>query len=408
MSVHEEQISPRSILRIEKGQLGPVAKTPDEGIEIRPFTLFIGKQGTGKSLVSQLVYFFENLPFLSKYFAARVEPQATATTIIRRALDSLRSANRAFATFAAPSVTITWHATADEQPLSLSMDRRNRRVRPAKALEQRVEEFTASGYHVPPGGGALFVPAERVLYSHGRPTAWQLLSLPVTLVLFADMMEQVGELVEQWEGEPDTEEGQWARQMGREMLRGEAYRWQKRWKWRVDEQTQMDIDMASSGQKANWPLALLAQVLPTWRRERFIGWPFSLHVEEPEIHLHPEAQVLMVHLLAHLVRQGFRVVVSTHSLTVLYALNNLLLASALGEQTHEGVPPPEVRLSPEKVAAYLFDERGGVHSLLDEEERFVDEEMLGAIDALLGAEMNRIMVMTSRKGSQEPQDAVFS
>jgi len=46
----------KNTLRIERGRLGPLMKTPEEGIEIRPLTLFIGRQGTGKSLVSQLAY----------------------------------------------------------------------------------------------------------------------------------------------------------------------------------------------------------------------------------------------------------------------------------------------------------------------------------------------------------------
>ena len=390
----------KNTLRIERGRLGPLMKTPDEGIEIRPLTLFIGKQGTGKSLVSQLAYFFENLPFLSKYFAARGEPETTATTIIRRALDSLRSAHRSFATFAAPSVTIAWH-TEGKQVLRFSMDRRNRRVRPTTALESFVKAYISPDYRIPKGGNALFVPAERVIYSHGSPTVWQLLSFPVTLLLFAEAMESAGSLLDKWEGQDTVSEGQWVRHVGHKILRGEAYRWKKQWKWRIDEQTQMDIDMASSGQKANWPLVVLAQVLPVWRKEGIIGWPFSLHVEEPEIHLHPEAQVWMVHLLAYLARQGFRIVISTHSLTILYALNNLLLASTLGEQPHPDIPPSEVRLPPDMVAAYLFNERGEVQSLLDEQEGFIDEAVLGEVNASLSDEMNRIMMAAASPKAPE-------
>ena len=396
----KEQRFPKSILQIQKGQLGPVVKTPDKGIEIRPFTLFIGKQGTGKSLISQLAYFFENLPFLSKYVAARSGPEVTAATIIRKALDSLRSANRSFAAFASPSVTIAWHTARDRQVWRFSMDRRNRRIRPAKALEDAVKQFISPDYSIPKEGCAIFVPAERVIYSHGSPAAWQLLSFPITLLLFAEVMESAGSLLEKWSGEVPVEPKwiQRIREIGRKMLRGEAYRWQKRWKWRVNERTQMDIDMASSGQKANWPLVVLAQVLPAWRQEGVIGWPFALHVEEPEIHLHPEAQVWMVHLLAYLARQGFRIVVSTHSLTILYALNNLLLASALDERPYPQVPAPDVRLTPDMVAAYLFSEQGEVKSLLDEKEGFIDEDVLGEVNASLSDEMNRIMMKTSTTG----------
>ncbi len=109
----------------------------------------------------------------------------------------------------------------------------------------------------------------------------------------------------------------------------------------------------------------------------------------------------MVHLLAYLARQGFRIVISTHSLTILYALNNLLLASALGEQSRPDIPPSEVRLLPDMVAAYLFSEQGEVQSLLDEREGFIDEAVLGEVNASLSDEMNRIMVAAASPKAPE-------
>ncbi len=386
MTTHRQRVDVLSI----KGKLGAITTLPPKGLEIRPFTLFIGQQGTGKSLVSQLAFFFENLPFLLAYVEAErgeQEPQV----LLRYILDGLRSRERAFGVFADPSVTVCWRSPLHAKKLCFHMDCRNRQVTPWRALSDYIQEQEALS--IPPRGYALYVPAERMLYAHSaKPSTWRLLSLPNTLTLFADAVEDAASLLANWEGGvPDTEAGRKAYEMSRRMLGGYAYRWGTVWKWRFEEDKQIDIDMASSGQKANWALALLAQVLPTWKARREIGTPFTLHVEEPEIHLHPQAQKRMVHLLAYLVRQGFRVVVTTHSLTVLYTLNNLLLASALGDVPFEGVPAPEVRLQPGEVAAYLFERSGRVRDILSREARFIDETTLGSVGDDLGEEMNRIL-----------------
>lgn len=377
-------------LQIKKGALGPIQNLPRDGLKLYPFTLFIGKQGTGKSLVSQILYFFRNLSFLVQFYRADLGPETGPEAIVRNALDELRSARRAFGVFAAPSVSISY--ICDRQVLGIGMDRRNRRIVPHRRLRDKILDLIQRGKGTPLGD-ALYVPAERVLYSHARgPEPWRILAVPSTLSRFATVLEQVGETFKEWPGgEPDTEEGKWVRRMGRQALAGEAYRIGDYWKWDYGGEERLDIDMASSGQKANWPIILLAEVLFSWRRDQRIPANFALHVEEPEIHLHPDAQVAIVKILAYLVNHGFRVLVTTHSLTVLYALNNLLAASALPEDLVEpGVPEPEVRLKPGMAGAYLFREDGVVVSLVDEETGLLSEAELAEVDEQLTVESNRI------------------
>jgi hypothetical protein len=216
--------------------------------------------------------------------------------------------------------------------------------------------------------------------------------LPSTLKFFAEAIEEASALSKNWKnGEIGNEERLWLRQKGLEALAGEAYRWGDDWKWRVNARTQLDIDMASSGQKANWSILLLAQAMFSWREDGIIRDGFTLHVEEPEIHLHPEAQAKMIEILAYLVQKGFHVVVTTHSLTALYKLNNLLLASALDEKIQaDSIPPAVVRLNPEQIAAYHFQADGVVANILDRDARFISEVELGEVGDQLSQEMNHI------------------
>jgi len=381
------------ILWVKRGHLGPIRQFPEGGLRVYPFTLFIGKQGTGKSLVSQLIYFFRNLPFLVQTYRAQLGPDAGPEVIVRQALDDLRSARRAFAVFAAPSASLTYISPRYPRGLGIGLDKRNRRVYPQKSLQEEIKRLER-GRGVGRLGDALYIPAERVLYSHARsPEVWRILPLPYfTLGRFAAVLEEAGSVFKDWpNGQPDTEEGRWVRERGKQALAGEVHRVGDYWKWDFGGEERLDIDMASSGQKANWPLVLLAEALFSWRRDREIPEDFAIHVEEPEIHLHPAAQVAMVNILAYLVNHGFRVLVTTHSLTVLYALNNRIEASALPEDYIEpGIPEPEVRLKPGKVGAYFFREDGVVVDLVDKELGVISETELAEVGESLVIQANRI------------------
>jgi len=148
--------------------------------------------------------------------------------------------------------------------------------------------------------------------------------------------------------------------------------------------------MASSGQRANWSIPYIGRTLFSLRGTGDIATELTLFVEEPEIHLHPGAQRELVKILALLVNRGFRVVVTTHSLTVLYTLNNLLQASKLGSRHSDDVPGPELRLDPDQVSVYAFEAGREPRQLVDREKAFVDERDLGLVAEELSAELNRI------------------
>jgi len=184
-------------------------------------------------------------------------------------------------------------------------------------------------------------------------------------------------------------------------LGGEAYRRGELWKWRFNisqkKTGSLDLDMASSGQRANWPVVLLGETLFSLRKRGKIQKDFTIFVEEPEVHLHPAAQVEMVNILAYLVNNGFRVVVTTHSLTILYALNNLVMANSIkSRKDRPGLPPEKAWLPKDNVAAYALGD-GKPKNLVDKESGFISEQELGYISEELHETMNRISSMTYKK-----------
>ncbi len=324
-------------LQAKLNVLGPIRELPPGGLRLYPLTLFIGKQGTGKTLMSQKIYFEENS-------ATNFSPPQNLST--------------------------TWLS-----PTTKTCTRT--RVRIGTSL-----------------GNALYIPAEREFYFYAPapdPITWTALFESVLLTHFAFVMEEAGETFKKWpNGEPDTEEGKWIHQIGREAFAGAACWEDGQWKWAWGERERLNMVEASSGQKTGWPIVLLAEVLFSWRRDKKIPFGFVLHVDNPEAHLHPEAQVAVVKILAYLVNQGFRVLVTTHSLIVLYTVNNLLAADRIQNHMEPGLPEPEVRLKPGTVGAYLFQEDGRVVSLVDEETGFISEAEMAEVGEILMVQANRM------------------
>jgi hypothetical protein len=312
----------------------------------------------------------------------------------------MRSSHRSFAGLTVPNVTLRWQGAlassgihGQPKDLGLNVQTATSDVNPKQPLASLVEEIRGSKHE--PLLTAAFVPTERLLHAMALgPTSLQVMSAPIPLQTFARMMEVAGRIQSDWpDGVPDTAQGKWIRDRLLGALRGEAHLRGNAWRWEFDvegKKHQIDLDMASSGQRANWPLSIIPQVLFSLRARGDLADGFTLYVEEPEIHLHPDAERAVIEVLAYLVRNGMRVVITTHSLTVLYTINNLLMASRLSKKDLSDEIPAEIRLQPEDVAAYHLKQDGSIESLLSDGAT-IDEEALARVADALSLQMNRIL-----------------
>lgn len=391
----------RETLTIKSGCLGPLQT---QELEVRPLTLVIGRQGTGKSLLAQVLYLFRALPELLNFEIAarkagsgRRAAKVDLDDALRGVIDGLRSARRRFANLTKPSVALEWsgvlawnHGSKARRKLGFSAQHVTRQVEPRRNMR----DFAAAVGRSPRiRAGALFVPAERILLSIlPDPTVYRGLQLPLLFEAYArnvdDLYGAFDDLGDAHRLHPDVLT--MTRDLA-EVFGGSTHRTPSTWKWRFHDASgdrSIDLDMASSGQRAS---GLLGTLLPTLLALQLAGRlpsPFTLYLEEPEIHLHPRAEVALVEALALLVRQGVRVVVTTHSLTVLYTLNNLLLSSKLPDR-------PDTFLTPDEVEAWHLRD-GLAVSLLDRDEGFIDERELGSVGDDLMVTMNRIAAELQR------------
>lgn len=386
--------------RIVSGALGPVPKCE---LSIKPMTVFIGRQGTGKSLVAQTLFAFEELPFLMALVGGRRGgSRHTAQALFGEVLDQLRSSSRRFATFANKRVHIQWRRGKGFEGLGKMPDalefrayRNNRQISVGNATTKFLEGLRTKK----PTHNAIFFPTERMMMSQlHTAVSQQVLSLPITFTLFTQWLDQfaVVEAAGWSKNRPPTAEGQLVDELNAAALGGAAGRLGDQWKWVMQDAARskltFDLDMASSGQRANWSIGFIGRTLFSLRGKGDVADELTLYIEEPEIHLHPSAQRELVKMCALFVNSGMRVVITTHSLSVLYTLNNLLQAGLLGAETTSsaGVPDPRFRLAAKNVSVYAFTQNKAPRQLVDEKRAFIDERELGSIGDELSTELNHI------------------
>jgi len=388
-----------------QGGLGPIQATSSPlTLEISPLTIFIGSQGTGKSLISQLLYFFHDAEYLlSNYFK-----QEGIDATVQKVVEGIRSGeltNRALGSFlTTDSVYVTYKTNYQElaNESEIVFYRSNRKINPRGLFRKQIDQWLNRFLDDPSISGkidsqAIFIPAERTFFSrfiNADPTIIGSNSLPITMREFAKVLSKTAETHIGWENQLQQmpEEAKEIDQLVRSVLGGRATSAKKgpyarKWQWLPENSNQpLEIEMASSGQMGTWPLVSTEQALFGWQQSKR---PLFIHIEEPETHLHPAAQVAIVKTLAYLANHGFRLVITTHSLVVLYLLNNLTLAyQKLPNKTIDNMPSPQERLEPQSLSTYLFAE-GTVQSILDETGQ-IDEGLLGRVIGNLEVEFNRL------------------
>ena len=157
----------------------------------------------------------------------------------------------------------------------------------------------------------------------------------------------------------------------------------------------------SSGQQELLPMWVLIDLLSN--RESGAAGSELFYIEEPEAHLFPAAQsLLMEFLISSFVsnRNKKKLVITTHSPYILSKLNNFLKAGSLAEQKRNvaqvsSVVPRECWLTQDKVVAYAI-ENGTLNPLITEDGLIdasyidsVSDEVSEAFSKLLDIEFAR-------------------
>jgi len=127
---------------------------------------------------------------------------------------------------------------------------------------------------------------------------------------------------------------------------------------------EMPLQRAPSGYRELAPLVYATRYM--------LDKEHVIFVEEPEAHLHPDAQVIITRALAGLSKHCY-VIVTTHSITVLDEISNLLRLNKISNKSRFGYEEWE-GLSPENVGIFLFSD-GKVQELEIDEDGIEESDL---------------------------------
>ena len=256
-----------STIEVVSGRIGSIRA--GQSIVLRPLTLLLGEQGTGKSLISQLAYVFSNLDFLLQYEEARLGPGASAKKLLKNVLDNIRDGDALFRSLIDRNnfTNICWKEEGADV-ICFEIEPRRGSIKMNSNMRKLVREnkkrhsgdWKKSIPGIPAYPQATYVSAERVLLSHANPMAWGILSVPLTLIMLGEDIAKAARSYSLIKEHMNKEE--WY-----DILGGIVARQNERWKWETPEGRIIGIGSASTGQKMTWPLLLLADALPVWEEE---------------------------------------------------------------------------------------------------------------------------------------------
>ena len=164
----------------------------------------------------------------------------------------------------------------------------------------------------------------------------------------------------------------------REILRGE-YVFEDEQDWIDNELYRVNVANASSGQQEALPMLLMLSTVPLFPHQRT-----AFLIEEPEAHLFPKSQQHIVDILSVLYRMGQQVILTTHTPYILAAINNLILAEdviasspKLKQQVMDklGMAYP---VKYEDVEAYIVQD-GTINSIRNDKVRLVGTSLIDEV-----------------------------
>ncbi len=386
-------------------------------IDLKKINVFIGPQATGKSVTAKLAYFFKRLPSEILIHSMQKEAKAFRDEQIEKFCQffPLRSLSDTPFTigyycgeeFAEVSgarngspLGIGFRFSGSYDDLATKFSELMRPSSPGATHEDRVDErlkaylqarsyFSdlASGRHLSGFNlEQLFVPSGRSFFAFLLRRVFSVLSAEGTLDPFiVEFGRQYESSKEMWWA-TETNARDWRQRkypelvsLVNEIVGAEYVREGAEDFVRTGDGRLVQLTNASSAQQEALPLTMVLAVAGyTNPIDTYIENTNTCYIEEPEAHLYPNTQKLVVELVSVVFNsrdKRYQFLITTHSPYILTAFNNLMEAGKIAEELagnadalkklHAIVPASRI-ISPKDVAAYYFD-KGGAESIIDEE-----------------------------------------
>lgn len=396
--------------------------------EPKKITVLIGPQASGKSILAKLTYYFRSVwnEFLSqsdgldvsiddriesakadfrKYFPPgawgrkvfSIQYEVNGFKIILRRSPSRGRPSEGLI-FTLPDAIYT---LVRDRQLSVdvakkaSKSARDRRVAVYgswRDLQQKLKEMLGDGYY----SGQLFIPASRAFFSNIENNVFSFISRSEKML--DPFIAQFGEyysylkmdLSEEMDIQADFSfltramNGRLVIEKDQEFIV-------------MSDGRKIPLSNLSSGQQELLPL-VLSLAGPSWFLDGVASK--ALYIEEPEAHLFPEFQRLVLEQIVHALGKddSFQnLIMTTHSPYLLSALNNQILASSIGRRTRgtrrarvEEIVPKKYWVSTNDVAAYAIG-GGSAISIIDDETGLIDATYIDSVSTSIATIFDELL-----------------
>jgi predicted ATPase len=418
-----EQLEVTNFLTIRQAQL-----------DVRRFTILIGPQANGKSVLAKILYFFRD--FLSKQFIQSIRNRETKPQLIRQGIASFE---QIFPKYAWLDEDFKLIYRTDELEVSLVRQGRSSkrtklkfdysqslskaRSKAKNLYKHKVEELASKDarrsreaevfwevirecIHTAPIGrsfhNSLFIPASRSFFANLQKNVFSFLANNIAI---DPLMKEFGSTFESSKRfyergrltlRPHDEANDALRREIRddiEKILVGHYVYEDDQDWIVTSRRKVNVANASSGQQEALPLLL---VLSSWLTRSIR--PLTFFIEEPEAHLFPVSQRLLIGIFSRLYSAfGQSFLLTTHSPYVLTAINNLLMASNLTAEQGKAIEHKVKKIigndEPirfEDVGAYTI--RSGVlESILDDETKLIGSSIIDSVSDEFDSVFDKLM-----------------
>lgn len=416
---------------MEKINISKFLVIDNADIEIGQFTILIGPQANGKSIVAKLIYFFRN--FLKTEFTQSIQKLQTLRELNKSALLKFEEIfprytwvnNHFIISYTQENINIeirrdksTNGKISTELIICEELKQVHRKLKSAYKkkiqnisieqnknideifrdfLSEKLKTFDKTNVH---SNFDVFIPAGRSFFANLQKNVFSFLSSNIEidpfLKRFGSTYESVKSiyrnniLIEKHKNELEI-----VNQLVSSIISGE-YLHEDDQDWIVSGKKRINLSNSSSGQQEALPMLLILSTLPFFVREKNSMY----FIEEPEAHLFPFSQKKIINLLSYIHNKtNCKFLMTTHSPYILTAINNLLLAHSTYNSVPENLKKDvnslvskDLFIDFKDICAYSI-QNGKVEKILEKDNQLISTNIIDNVSDIFNEEFDNLLTL---------------
>ncbi len=389
--------------RIKIYNLGPIKELD---LELKQINIFIGSHASGKTIASQVVYFFKKISLIVDFTLENFDENLITSFEKNIQIDFDLSKNF-YVEYNINDKNIIFEKKLNSEVeirgkifdyiKELSLETKNLKLKIKNQMSSILIDIHLKlvlklmNYLNQNNNEAVYIPASRTLIPIVEDNTFdrEYLNISEYLQSFGRFYTQIMKNFVNYDEEKNKKIKN-LKKLAKKTLKGIIIKDENnkiKFKLNIDEN--IDISLISSGQLEALPIYIsLMNSIKIKSNYFFI-------IEEPESHLHPEGQMEMVEFLAmvanHKVENNTNsLIVTTHSPFILTSFNNLIYAYDVKDEKVNEIVPKEQQINFDNVNALMFAD-GKVTSILNEKSRLIKQGSIAEISMKISDKFQSIM-----------------